>query len=121
MFGYPYRIDDSGRTARAAADTYVRDLIEQVLFTSPLERVNQPAFGSELRQLVFGPGDDALATAAQLSVQAALQKWLGDVILVQEVRVEAEDAALNVTVVYQVIGQSAGSAQPRVATFSREI
>jgi hypothetical protein len=116
LFGYPYRIDDSGRTASADPESYIRDLIEQVLFVSPMERVNRPEFGSDLKQLVFGSAGEALTTAAQLSVQAALQKWLGEKILVQDVVVEAEDAVLNVTVIYQVLGQS----QVRAATFSRE-
>lgn len=115
-FGYPYRIDDSGRTARAEADAHVRDLIEQALFTSPLERVNQPEFGSDLRQLVFGAASEALIITAQLSVQAALQKWLSDKILVKEVRVENDDALLTVTVLYQILGEP----QVRAATFSRE-
>ncbi len=116
LFGYPYRIDDSGRTASADPDAYIRDLIEQVLFVSPMERVNRPDFGSDLKQLLFGAAGEALTTAAQLSVQAALQKWLGEKILVQDVQVEADDAVLNVTVIYQVLGQ----AQVRAATFSRE-
>jgi len=117
-FGYPYRIDDSGRTARADSDSesYVRSLIEQVLFVSPLERVNQPELGSDLRNLVFGPGDDALSTAAQLSVQSALQKWLSDVILVKDVQVETEDSTLRVTVAYQLLG----SPQLSVASFTKE-
>jgi phage baseplate assembly protein W len=78
----------------------VRDLIEQVLFTSPGERVNRPAFGTGLRQLVFAPNGDELATATQFLVQGALQQWLGELIRVESVEVSSEDAALRVKVQY---------------------
>ena len=52
---YPYRFDGRGRTAQTGADDHIRDLIEQVLFTSPGERVNRPTFGSGVLQLVFAP------------------------------------------------------------------
>ena len=58
-----------------------------MLFTAPGERVNRPTFGSGLQQLVFAPNSDELAAATQLSVQGALQQWLGDLILVEAVQV----------------------------------
>jgi phage baseplate assembly protein W len=60
---------------RVRGDDHIRDLIEQVLFTSPGERVNRPDFGSGLMQLVFAPNSDELATATQFMVQGALQQW----------------------------------------------
>jgi len=99
---YPYRFDGRGRTAQTTADDHIRDLIEQVLFTAPGERVNRPNFGSGLLQLVFAPNDDALATATQVTVQGALQRWLGELILVEDVDVENDDAALRVRVQYVV-------------------
>jgi uncharacterized protein len=97
---YPYRIDSRGRTAQAGDDDHVRDLIEQVLFTSPGERVNRPAFGTGLMQLVFAPTSDELAAATQFLVQGALQQWLGDIIQVHAVQVESVDASVRVTVQY---------------------
>ena len=99
---FPYRIDGSGRTATTGDDDHVRDLIEQVLFTSPGERVNQPTFGSGVMQLIFAPNGDALAAATQLTVQGALQAWLGEWIQVDGVEVENDDATLRVTVQYLV-------------------
>ena len=57
-------------------DAYVGQLVEQVLFTSPGERVNLPDFGSGLLQLPFAPNSVELAAATQFAVQGALQKWL---------------------------------------------
>ena len=99
---YPYRFDGRGRTAQTSADDHIRDLIEQVLFTTPGERVNRPSFGSGVLQLVFAPNSDALATAAQLTVQGALQQWLGELIMVEAVDVENDDAVLRVQVRYVV-------------------
>lgn len=99
---YPFHFDGRGRTAQANPDDHIRDLIEQVLFTAPGERVNRPTFGSGVMQLIFAPNNDALASATQLTVQGALQQWLGDLILVESVDVENEEATLRVRVQYVV-------------------
>jgi phage baseplate assembly protein W len=103
---FPYRFDDRGRTAATDDIEHIRDLIQQVLFTSPGERVMRPDFGSGLLQLVFAPNSDVMAATTQLLVQGALQQWLGDLIVVESVQVAAEDATLRVTVQY-IIRQSA--------------
>ncbi|MDP9342037.1 MAG: GPW/gp25 family protein [Actinomycetota bacterium] len=108
---YPFRIDGRGRTAEADRDAHVRDLIEQVLFTTPGERVNRPTFGSGVRQLVFAPNSAEVATATQFLIQGALQQWLGDVMQVESVDVESDDATLRVTVQYRTRqGQQAQTA-----------
>ena len=99
---YPFRIDSRGRTAQTTPDDHIRDLIEQVLFTGPGERVNRPAFGSGLLQLIFMPTSDEMATATQFLVQGALQQWLGDVIQVEAVAVDRDDSAVRVNVQYVV-------------------
>lgn len=102
QLGYPLTLDGSGRTAQADEDRHIRDLVAQVLFTSPGERVNRPDFGSGLRQLIFaGAGDDTLV-AAQFLVQGALQEWLGDLIDVEAVAVRSEQEVLHVTMQYTV-------------------
>lgn len=99
---FAYGIDARGRTAGAGEDEHVRDLIEQVLFTAPGERVNRPDFGSGLLDLVFEPGGEALAAATEQAVQGALQRWLGDRIVVEGVDVAARDGELAITVRYVV-------------------
>jgi uncharacterized protein len=112
---YPFHFDGRGRTATTDGDDHVRDLIEQLLFTVPGERVNRPDFGSGLLQLTFAPLSDELATATQLLVQGALEQWLGDLIAVERVAVTREDAALTVAVEYVV--QRSG--ERRTDTFER--
>ncbi|ALF52889.1 hypothetical protein ACX27_08515 [Nostoc piscinale CENA21] len=100
---YPFHINLQGRTATTDPNDHIRDLIEQVLFTSPGERVNRPDFGSGLLQLLFAGNSDELATATQFMVQGALQQWLGELIQVEGVAVMSEDATLQVTVRYVVL------------------
>ena len=99
---YPFHFDSRGRTAETSEDEHIRDMIEQVLFTSPGERVNRPDFGSGILRLVFDPNSDALAAHTQVTVQAALQLWMGDLIEVEDVDVENIDSTLQVTVSYMV-------------------
>ncbi|MER6307679.1 GPW/gp25 family protein [Streptomyces sp. NPDC001657] len=101
-FGIPPLIDASGRTAAVADEEYLRALIGEVLFTQPGERVNRPDFGSGLLQLILMPSDVALAGTTQLTVQAALQRWLGDLIEVNEVDVHSDEETLRVLVVYTI-------------------
>ena len=114
---FPYDVDALGRTAGTTDEEHVRDLVEQVLFTNPGERVNRPTFGSGLLQLVFAPNSDALAAATQATVQGALQAWLADVIEVQDVSVEAVDSTLRTTVSYTIRRTQA----PQTATFERTV
>ena len=100
FFDFPYHIDGRGRTAETDEDDHVRDLIYQVLFTNPGERVNRPDFGCGIGQLVFAPNSDALAAATQFLVQGSLTRWLDNVIAVQRVEVIALDNALTVSVVF---------------------
>jgi phage baseplate assembly protein W len=97
---FPYHFDSRGRTADTSDEDHIRDLIEQVLFTAPGERVNRPDFGSGLQRLVFAPNSDELAAATQFLVQGSLQQWLGDLIEVNEVDVQNEDSTLRITVQY---------------------
>ncbi len=114
---YPFHISAQGRTATTDEEDHIRDLIEQVLFTSPGERVNRPEFGSGVMQLVFAPNSDELATATQFTVQGALQQRLGDLIQVEAVKVQSEEATLQVTVQYTIRRNQ----QRKVAQFKRRV
>jgi phage baseplate assembly protein W len=99
---FPYHFDVRGRTAEVDYDAHIRDLIEQVLFTAPGERVNRPDFGSGLLRLVFASNSDQLAATTQYLVQGSLQQYLGDLIQVDNVEVQSEDSTLRVSVCYLV-------------------
>jgi len=112
---YPHQFDDRGRTAEAGEEAYIRGLIEQVLFTSPGERVMRPDFGSGVMQLVFAPNSPELAATTQFLVQGALQQWLGNLIALEAVELEAIESTLRVTVRYVI--RRTGTSQ--VANFER--
>ncbi|MCO1577843.1 GPW/gp25 family protein [Crossiella sp. SN42] len=101
-WAFPFRIDSRGRTADRGYDEHVRDMIEELLFTSPGERVMRPDFGCGLLDLVFAPNSPEFASALQLSVQAGLQRWLGDVIDIYSLEVISEENLLRVHLVYLV-------------------
>ena len=112
---YPFHFDPRGRVAETGDDEHVRDMIEQLLFTSPGERVNRPDFGSGVLQLVFGPNSPELAVALQFSVRAAIETWLGDVVEVQALEVTSEDSTLRIYLEYVV----RSSGERRSDTFER--
>jgi phage baseplate assembly protein W len=110
---FPFGFDGRGRTADPGAD-YVRQLVEQVLFTAPGERVNLPDFGSGLLQLPFAPNSMEMAAATQFSVQAALQKWLSNYVKVQSVVAAVNEATLTVTVTYAPLNSDVTQVQTYV-------
>lgn len=114
---FPYRIDGRGRTADTTYEDHIRDMVEQVLFTSPGERVNRPTFGCGLLQLVFAPNSDELAATTQYIVQGALQQWLGDLIQINAVNVTNEDSTLRVIVSYTI----RRTQQTQTAQFERQV
>lgn len=113
---YPYQIDGRGRTAGAGEEDYIRGLIEQVLFTSPGERVMRPDFGSGVMQLVFAPNSAELAATTQFLVQAALQQYLSNLIALEGVEIESDDSTLRVIVRYAIRRTGVG----QVAEFARD-
>jgi phage baseplate assembly protein W len=117
QIAFPYGVNPRGRTAETDDDTHVRDLIEQVLFTSPGERVNRPNFGSGLLQVVFAPTSEELAATLNFLVQSALQQWLSDLIVVEAVDVQSQESTVSVTVRYLVKRQNAR----KVSQFTRTV
>jgi uncharacterized protein len=111
---FPYGFDGRGRTAEASVEIYVRQMVEQVLFTSPGERVNLPDFGSGLLQLPFAPNSVEMAAATQFAVQGALQKWLSGYVKVQSVVASAAESVLTVTVTYTLLSTDVTQVQTYV-------
>jgi uncharacterized protein len=115
---FPFHFDQRGRTAEPLTyDDHVRDLLEQLLFTSPGERVNRPDFGSGLLQLVFAPNSVELAATLQYVTHAAVQRWLGDVLDLVDLQVQSDDAQLRVDVAYTV----RATGEQGTASFTKEI
>ena len=115
QINYPFQIDGRGRVANAIEDAHIRQMIEQVLFTVPGERVNRPDFGSGIQQLIFAPNSEELAAATEFLVQGSLEQWLGEVIEVEAIAVQSEDASLQITIQYVV----RRTQQRQIVEFSR--
>lgn len=113
---YPFHIDGRDRTASTAEADHIRDLIEQILFTSPGERVNRPDFGAGVLQFVFGPNSPEKAAATQFMVQGSLQQHLGSRVSIENVKAEAIDARLSITITYRLTS----SGELISETFERE-
>jgi uncharacterized protein len=113
---FPWRYDGRGATAQTTEDDHVRDMLVQLVLTDPGERVNRPGFGCGLRQLVYAPNSPELAAALQFTMQAAIQRELGDVLTLQGLEVTCEDAVLRVTVTYVVLA----TGHPGSVTVERE-
>jgi len=99
---FPFKFDGRGRTATADEPQHIRQMIEQLIFTNPGERVNRPTFGSGILQLIFAPNSPELAATVQFTLEAALQQWLGDVIEVRNLEVAAIDSTLTVDLSYSI-------------------
>jgi phage baseplate assembly protein W len=100
----------SGQAGQAPFEAHVRQMIEQIVLTTPGERADLPSFGCGLRQQVFEPMTGPLAATLRLQVTQALAQWLSGVIQVSQIDVTTsdQDAALapgtvEVTVVYLLI------------------
>jgi phage baseplate assembly protein W len=101
---YPFAIDEGlGRLAEETnyAD-HIEQLIKQVLFTAPGERINRPDFGCGIKRMVFAPNDPVTASLAQVTIFQSLKRWLGSVIDVQDVKAVARDERLEIKIAYSL-------------------
>jgi phage baseplate assembly protein W len=114
---FPFHFDPRGHTATTTYEDHIYDMIEQFLFTRPGERVNRPDFGSGLLQLLFEPNSPELEGALKFTIQAGLQRWLNDVIVVRALDVSRADSALNITVQYSVRQTN----EDKIARFERKV
>lgn len=99
---FPYHLDNRGRTALASRDDHIREMLEQLLFIQPGERVNRPDFGCGLGNLVFEPNSVRLAAALEVTVVNSVGQWLGDLIALQSVVIEGQDEKLLVNISYLI-------------------
>lgn len=99
---YPFAVD-AGRGRLAEEEDYAQhidQLVKQVLFTAPGERINRPDFGCGVKRLVFAPNNVVSASLAQVTIFESLTTWLGDAITVNDVKAQAIEERLEITIVY---------------------
>ncbi len=98
-FGFPFKIID-GRITSLTGDDNIKAKIEQILFTSPGERVNQPEFGCGLMNLVFDPNNDVLAATTEFNIRKSLERWMGDEIIIESVDVNSQEETILIEIIY---------------------
>jgi len=99
---HPFAID-LGRGRLAEEEDYakhVEQMMFQVLFTAPGERINRPDFGCGVKRLVFAPNNEVSASLAQVTIFQSLTRWLGTAITVNDVKALAIDERLEITIAY---------------------
>ncbi len=100
---FPFNVGIDGPQTSARSE-HVREQIEQVLFTSPKERVFRPEFGVGIRRLVFEPNNAALwnITHKQLSasLSSALQGEVDPKTL--EIKIDHADGKLIILISYML-------------------
>ena len=98
---FPFSMGQNGPKTSTRSE-HVREQIEQVLFTSPKERVFRPEFGVGVRRLVFEPNNIALRNTTVKRLNATLAEALhGEVDpRTLEIEVSNEGAKLNIQISY---------------------
>lgn len=100
---FPFQFDARGRTAETTYANHIRDMVEQVLFTTPKERVNRPDFGCGILDLVHEPAGAEMQASLDLIIKTQLHRWLGEVIEPIEVRVTVTDSTISAIVKYKIL------------------
>jgi phage baseplate assembly protein W len=100
---YPFAVERTGAVAEAGETEHIEQMIEQVLFTSPGERVNLPDFGCGLQNLLFEPSNTELSAVTNALVRGALLKWLGDLIHVEALTITSDGGAFTVSLSYALL------------------
>ena len=94
--------DGVQRPHLATRGEHIRGQIEQILFTSPGERVFRPEFGAGVRALLFEPNASPLWQVTQRRLAAALGEALtGEVDpRTLEIEVSGDEAELTIRIAY---------------------
>lgn len=102
---FPVAVDAGLGTIASERDyeRHVVQLIKQVLFTAPGERVNRPEFGCGVRQMVFAANGEVTASLVRVTIQQALSRWLAGVIEVQDIEVTAVEETLEIRIGYVLL------------------
>ncbi|HTE56328.1 MAG TPA: GPW/gp25 family protein [Kofleriaceae bacterium] len=116
---FPFHIGDLGAPATSPRSLTIRQQLEQLLFTIPGERVNRPTFGCGVQRLVFGGCSPETAAAAQYIIRINIQEFMGELVIVDAVRVASDppSATLYVDILYTL----RETGEERAETFRRTL
>lgn len=74
-FGFPMRVDHTGKIALAAGDDAIAEGIISVLSTAPGERVMRPSFGCTIWDMLFDPINASTLGRMEDAVRDAVAQW----------------------------------------------
>ncbi|SLN59740.1 Gene 25-like lysozyme [Roseovarius albus] len=115
---YPFGPDGSGRTGNTEDKAIrVRNLLQAVLFTVPGERVMRPEFGSGVPDMLFDGNSEALETAADFLIRTAVQRYLSDVLVLEDLTITRDEGVLEINVTYALVGEE----DRQIETFVRGV
>ena len=100
QIAFPYVFDPAHLTGLADRPAHIRQMLEQLLFTMPGERVNRPDFGCGIQRMVFAPQSTEVIATLHALVQSEIHRWMGDVITLRNLNVTSDDAILRVEIEY---------------------
>lgn len=72
---FPPKINANGRWAWSAGSDNIRQSIQIILQTEPLERLMLPAFGCGLKQMLFQPNTVETHSLIEELIARALERW----------------------------------------------
>jgi uncharacterized protein len=100
---FPFTIKPDGPQTSSRID-HVREQIEQLLFTSPKERVFRPEFGAGIRRLVFEPNSTALWNITHKQLLSSLAEALHGEVEAKtlDVQLEQQDSKLVILISYKL-------------------
>lgn len=103
-FHYPLGVDRVRGELAVERDysRHVDQMLRQVLLTNPGERIMRPDFGCGLRQMVFAGNDPTTVSLLRVTIQQAVDRWLGSVIELDQVDVAVESETLVVRLRYRL-------------------
>ena len=100
---FPLATGADGRVARVGTARHINDMIEQLIFTNPGERVNRPEFGGGMFQVIFAPNSVELQATVHFTLLAALQYYLGDLIEIAGLEIEIADEVFTLSLGYVIL------------------
>jgi hypothetical protein len=101
---FPFQISGKGPLVSKRVD-HVREQIEQVLFTSPGERVFRRSFGAGAKTLVFEPNDSALWEVVRKRLSSSLMESLKGEVDPKKLNIEVsgDEEKLYITISYTLL------------------
>jgi phage baseplate assembly protein W len=111
---FPLRLGAGKTLAVTDLEDDVRAMIEQILLTSPGERVNRPTFGVGIYAYVFEANSPFLASRLRVALEDNVYEFLGKQVRITGLDVTANDAQLVVTIQFTLVGAVTGAQEMTV-------